>query len=287
MKSSEKMVEVNGVELCAQTFGSDADPPVLLVMGLSASMLHWEEEFCERLAAGSRFVIRYDHRDTGRSVAYPPGAPGYRGDDLDSDAAGLLDALSVSPAHVVGFSAGGGIAQVLALDYPDRVASLTLISTSPGTGADLPGMSNELRAHFAHPPPEPDWSDRQAVVDYLVEDERVYAARSRPFEEAARRELAGRIFDRTTDMAASMKNHWLLVDGGEGWRERLGDIRVPTLILHGTEDPFFQIAHALALEREIPGARLVRVEGMGHELPRAAWDVLVPEILRHTAQSAA
>ena len=155
MKSSEQIVEVNGVQLCAQTFGSADDPAVLLVMGLSASMLHWEDEFCERLAAGSRFVIRYDHRDTGRSVAYPPGAPGYTGNDLDADAAGLLDALGVSPAHIVGFSAGGGIAQVLALDYPDRVASLTLISTSPGSGADLPGMSDELRAHFADPPPSP------------------------------------------------------------------------------------------------------------------------------------
>jgi pimeloyl-ACP methyl ester carboxylesterase len=287
MKSSEQMVDVNGVQLCAQTFGRADDPAVLLVMGLSASMLHWEDEFCERLAAGSRFVIRYDHRDTGRSVAYPPGAPGYTGDDLDADAAGLIDALGVSPAHIVGFSAGGGIAQVLALDYPDRVASLTLISTSPGTGADLPGMSDELRTHFGDPPSDPDWSDRQAVIDYLVEDERVYAARSRRFEEAERRQLAERSFDRTTDMAASMKNHWLLTDDGEGWRERLGEIRVPTLILHGTEDPFFAIGHALALEREIPGARLVRVERMGHELPRAAWDVLVPEILQHTARTVA
>jgi pimeloyl-ACP methyl ester carboxylesterase len=195
----------------------------------------------------------------------------------------LVEALGVSPAHVVGFSAGGGIAQVLALDYPDRVASLTLISTSPGSGADLPGAADEVRARFADPPPEPDWSDRDAVIDYLVDDERVYAARSRRFEEAERRELAGRILDRTIDIAASMKNHWLLVDDGDGWRHRLGEIRAPTLVIHGTEDPFFPIGHALALEREIPGARLVRVERMGHELPRAAWDVVVPEILRHTA----
>jgi pimeloyl-ACP methyl ester carboxylesterase len=277
------MVEANGVELCVQSFGDAGDPPVLLVMGLSASMLHWEEEFCERLAEGSRFVIRYDHRDTGRSATFPAGAPGYTGSDLDADAAGVIDALGVSPAHVVGFSAGGGIAQILALDYPDRVASLTLISTSPGSGGDLPGMSDELRTRFADPPPEPDWADREAVVDYLVEEERAYAARSRPFEEAERRELAGRIFERTIDIAASMKNHWLLEDDGEGWRDRLGEIRVPTLIIHGTEDPFFQLGHALALEREISGARLVRVERMGHELPRAAWEVVVPAILRHTA----
>jgi pimeloyl-ACP methyl ester carboxylesterase len=281
MQSPERILEVNGVGLCAQTFGSADDPAVLLVMGLAASMLHWEDELCERLAGGSRFVIRYDHRDTGHSVAYPPGAPGYTGDDLVADAAGVIDALKVGPAHVVGFSMGGALAQLLALDYPERVASLTLISTSPGTGADLPRMSEELRAHFADPPPEPDWSDRDAVVEYLVEDERAYAARSRPFAEAERRELARRIFDRTTDIAASMKNHWAL-EGGESWRERLGQIRVPTLVLHGTEDPLFPIGHALALASEIPGARLVRLEGIGHELPREAWDVVVPEILRHT-----
>lgn len=282
MKSPERMVEVNGVELCTQSFGSSDDPPVLLVMGLAASMLHWEDEFCERVAIGSRFVIRYDHRDTGRSVTYPPGAPGYTGDDLTADAAGVLDALEVGPAHVVGFSAGGGIAQQLALDYADRLLSMTLMSTSPGTGDDLPGMSDRMRAHFAEPPPEPDWSDRDAVIQYLVEDERAYAAPSHPFEEAERRELAGRIFDRTLDVAASMQNHWAL-DGGESWRERLGEIRVPTLVLHGTEDPLFPIGHAEALAREIPGARLVRIERMGHELPREAWDVVVPEILRHTA----
>ena len=281
MTSGEQMVEVNGVELCAQTFGSPDDPPVLLVMGLSASMLHWEDEFCERLAKGSRFVIRYDHRDTGRSVSYPPGAPGYTGDDLVTDAAALLDALGVNRAHVVGFSAGGGIVQRLALDYGDRLLSLTLIATSPGTGDDLPGMSEPMRAHFAEPPPEPDWSDREAAIDYLVEEERVYAAPSRRFEETERRELAGRILERTTD-AASMQNHWLL-EGGESWRHRLGELRVPTLVLHGTEDPLFPVGHAEALEREIPGARLVRIERMGHELPRESWDVVVPEILRHTA----
>jgi pimeloyl-ACP methyl ester carboxylesterase len=276
------MVEVNGVGLCAQTFGSPADPPILLVMGLAASMLHWEDDFCERLASGPRLVIRYDHRDTGRSVSYPRGAPGYTGDDLVADAAGLLDALGASRAHVVGFSAGGGIAQRLALDYADRLLTLTLMSTSPGTGDDLPGMSERMRAYFAEPPPEPDWSDREAVIEYLVEDERHYAAPSRPFAEGERRALAARIVDRTNDVAASMKNHWAL-DGGEPWRERLGEIRVPTLVLHGTEDPLFPIGHALVLQREIPGARLVRLEGIGHELPREAWDVVVPEILRHTA----
>jgi pimeloyl-ACP methyl ester carboxylesterase len=280
VRSEERIVGVNGVELCAQTFGDADDPATLLVMGLAASMLHWEDEFCERLAAGSRYVIRYDHRDTGRSVTYPPGAPGYTGDDLVADAAGLLDALEVDRAHIVGFSMGGAIAQLLALDYADHVASLTLISTSP-TGADLPGMTDSLRAYYAEPPPVPHWTDREAVIEYLVAEERAYAAPSHPFAKSERRELAGRIFDRTRNMAATMENHSML-DGTHDWRERLGEIRVPTLVLHGTEDPLFPIGHALALASEIPEARLVRLEGVGHELPRGAWDVVVPAILAHT-----
>jgi pimeloyl-ACP methyl ester carboxylesterase len=279
-ESGERMVQVGGVELCVETFGQKAEPAVLLIMGAASSMLAWEEELCERLAAGPRFVIRYDHRDTGRSVTYAPGAPEYTGADLVADAAGLLDALGVSRAHVVGMSMGGGLAQELALDHPDRVASLTLISTSPVSGGDLPGSSDELRAYFADPLPSPDWSDRQAVIDYLVEDERHYAARSRPFDEQARRELAGRVFDRSIDLEASMTNHFLL-GGGEGARA-LGQVRLPTLVLHGTEDPLFPVAHAEALAREIPGAQLVLVERMGHELPRRAWDELVAAILQHT-----
>jgi pimeloyl-ACP methyl ester carboxylesterase len=284
MELGERMVEVNGVGLCVESFGNAHDPAVLLVMGAGASMLSWEDELCERLAAGGRFVIRYDHRDTGRSVTYEPGAPEYTGDDLVADAAGVIDALGVGRAHVVGMSMGGAIAQRLALDYPDRVSSLTLISTSPGYGPDLPAMSDELRGHFDKPSPQPDWSDRNAVIDYIVEDERVYAARSRRFDEAERLELAGRIFDRSIDLAASMANHFIL-DSGEGWRERLGEIRVPTLVVHGTEDPLFPIGHARALASEIPGAQLLLLERTGHELPREAWDVVVPAILRHTAES--
>ena len=119
---AERIVEANGVELCTEAFGDPADPPILLVMGIGASMLWWEEGFCRLLADGGRFVIRYDHRDTGRSVTYEPGRPGYSGADLVADAAGVLDAYGIPAAHVVGVSAGGAFAQLLALDFPDRVA---------------------------------------------------------------------------------------------------------------------------------------------------------------------
>jgi pimeloyl-ACP methyl ester carboxylesterase len=285
--SNERIVRANEVDLCLETFGDPANPAILLIAGAASSMLSWEDDFCERLAAGSRLVIRYDQRDTGRSVTYEPGAPKYTGTDLVDDAVGILDALGVERAHVVGISMGGGIAQFLTLDHPDRVASLTLISTSGGPGdPDLPGTSEELRAHFASPPPDPDWSDRAALINYVVEDARAYASKSRPFDEEAWRELAGRDFDRSVNMASSMKNH-ALVEGGESWRERLGEIRIPTLVLHGTEDPLFPYEHGVALANEIPGAQLLPLEETGHELPRAVWDVVVGAILRQTGHRAA
>jgi pimeloyl-ACP methyl ester carboxylesterase len=279
--TGERIVRANGVDLCVETFGDPAEPAILLIAGAAGSMLSWEDELCARLAAGDRYVIRYDNRDTGRSVTYPPGAPGYEGTDLVEDAVALLDALGVARAHLVGISAGGGIAQLVALDHPGRVSSLTLIATSAGPGdPDLPPMSDELRARFATPAPEPDWTDREAVIAYLVEDARAYAGTSRPFDEQAWRDLAGRDFDRSIDIASGT-NHFL-AEGGPGWRQRLAEIRVPTLVLHGTEDPLFPYAHGVALANEIPGARLVPLEGTGHELPRAAWDVAVPAILRLT-----
>jgi pimeloyl-ACP methyl ester carboxylesterase len=279
------MVRANGVDLCVETFGDLTDPAILLVAGAGGSMLSWHEELCERLAAGSRFVIRYDQRDTGRSVTNEPGAPGYSGGDLVEDAVGLLDALGRARAHLVGISMGGALAQLVALDHPDRVVSLTLISTSAGAGdPDLPPMSEELRARFASAAAEPDWTDRAAVIDYLVEDARPYAAESRPFDEAAWRDLAERDFDRSLNIAASVKNHFL-AEGGESWRHRLGEIAAPTLVIHGAEDPLFPYGHGVALATEIPSAKLLRLERTGHELPRAVWDIVVPAVLRHTAAS--
>jgi pimeloyl-ACP methyl ester carboxylesterase len=126
----QQIVRSNGVDLCAQTFGDRADPAVLLIAGNSASMLSWEDDFCARLASAPRFVIRYDHRDTGRSVTYAPGAPEYTLQDLAVDAVGLLDAFGLARAHLVGMSMGGAIAQLVVLDHPDRIASLPLIATS-------------------------------------------------------------------------------------------------------------------------------------------------------------
>src|SRR3954465_14826682 len=158
------MIEANGVELCTEAFGDPGHPPILLVMG-GASMLWWEEGFCSLLADGGRFVIRYDLRDTGRSVTYEPGHPDYTGADLVADIAGVLDAYDIPAAHVVGVSMGGALAQLVAVDFPDPVLSLTLISPSLARGGRraLPPSTEEFQLFVATR--EPDWSDAASVID--------------------------------------------------------------------------------------------------------------------------
>src|SRR5919202_1064219 len=189
---AERMIEANGVELCTEPFGVPGDPPVLLVMGVGGSMLWWEEGFCRLLAEGGRFVIRYDHRDTGRSVTYEPGRPRYTGADLVADAVGMLDAFEIPAAHVVGVSAGGAFAQLLALGFPDRVLSLVLISTSPATSGErsLPSSTERFNDFLASA--EVDWSVRGSVIEYLVAYQRMLAGGLRPCDEIAWRKLVRR-----------------------------------------------------------------------------------------------
>jgi pimeloyl-ACP methyl ester carboxylesterase len=259
--------------IASSTFGSPSDPAVLLIGGAGASMDWWAPEFCTRLAAGGRFVLRYDHRDTGESEGWPPGEPGYTGADLVTDAAGVLDTYGVSAAHVVGMSMGGAIAQQLALSHPARVRSLALLSTSGGPGdADLPGMS------AVEDVPEPDWTDDEAVVAYLVEGQRVLSAG--PFDADEVRELARTAVSRTKNHESSQKNHHATEGGGGPWRSRLPSIDVPTVVIHGDADPLFPLPHGEALAREIPGARLVVLPHTGHEFPRRNWPLVVPELLK-------
>ncbi|WP_279583359.1 alpha/beta hydrolase [Fodinicola feengrottensis] len=162
---------------------------------------------------------------------------------------------------------GGAIAQQLALDHADRLTSVTFMSTTAGPGdADLPPMSPELKASFAEAAAPPDWTDRSAVIESVVRDQQLVAGQSLPFDEPAARALAVQVFDRTKNMAAG-QNHWML-EGGASQRHRLAEISLPTLVMHGTEDPLFPYGHGVALAREIRAARLVPLEGAGHELPR-------------------
>jgi pimeloyl-ACP methyl ester carboxylesterase len=275
------MIQANGVELCTESFGDPAHPPLLLIMGIGASMLWWEEGFCRMLADGGRFVIRYDHRDTGQSVAYPPGRPAYTGTDLVADAAGVLDAYDIPAAHVVGVSAGGAFAQLLALDFADRVCSLVLISTSPALPAEreLPHSSDALMRFLANA--EADWSDAASVIENAVEYSRVLAGGERLFDEAAVRELARRDVERARDFQAA-QNHDAIPDDGRA-RGPVSSITVPTLVIHGTADPMFPLEHGKALAEEIPAARLLQLTGAGHGVDRADWETIVGAIVEHTA----
>jgi pimeloyl-ACP methyl ester carboxylesterase len=277
---SERIIEADGIELCTETFGAPGDPPVLLIMGSGASMLWWDDAFCAALAAGGRFVVRYDHRDSGRSTACPPGRPDYGGADLVADAARVLDGHRIARAHVVGASAGGALAQLLALDHPDRVASLVLLSTSPaGPGDDLPPVADAYAAFLAGA--AVDWSDPRSIVEHVVADVRALSG-ERPFDEPRVRALVERDVARARS-PASAQNHALL-DGGPPWRARLGAISVPTLVIHGSADPLFALGHGEALAREIPGARLLVLDGAGHVLHPADHHAVVAAILEHTAR---
>jgi pimeloyl-ACP methyl ester carboxylesterase len=282
---AERMIEANGIDLCTEAFGQPADPAILLIMGMSASMVWWEDEFCGMLADGGRFVVRYDNRDTGRSVTYEPERPGYGFADLVSDAAGVLDGYGIPAAHVVGLSMGGAIAQLLALDFASRVRSLVLMSTSAAGPGDqgLPSVT-EPYARFAASA-EVDWSDSESVIRYLVADSLALAGGGRPSDEAGVRALARRDVERANHIA-SAQNHGRIC-GPERWRERLRSLAAPTLVIHGTAYPLFPLEHGMALAEEIPGARLLSLPGSGHELNRADWNTVAQAILEHTGSDAA
>ena len=276
----ERMIEANGVALCTEPFGDPANPPILLVMGIGGSMLWWDADFCRMLADGGRFVIRYDHRDTGRSVTYEPGHPTYTGSDLVADAAGVLDAYGLPAAHIVGVSAGGAFAQLLALNFADRVVSLVLVSTSAVTTGDraLPPPTEEF-VRFAATA-KVNWSDPESVIEYLVGYSRVLNGGQRVFDEAESRDLVRRDVERARSVAA-LQNHDAM-SGDDRSLPPLSSINVPTLVIHGTADPMFPLGHGEALAKEIPGTKLLSIQGAGHGVDRADWDTIVPAILQHT-----
>jgi len=278
---AERTIEANGIQLCAESFGDAAHPPILLIMGIGASMLWWEDDFCRMLARGGRYVIRDDHRDTGRSLTYEPGRPEYSGADLTADAARVLDGFGIPAAHLVGVSAGGGIAQELALDSANRVLSLTLISTSPATRGDrdLPAPTREFGRFVATA--EVDWSNPNSVIDYLVSYSHILAGGEREFDESRVRELVRRDVDRARDFAA-VQNHDLM-SHDDGSPRPLSSITAPTLVIHGTADPMFPLKHGELLAADIPGARLLTLEGAGHGVYRDDWETMVAAILEHTA----
>lgn len=266
-------------DIVSQSFGSPQDPPILLIMGAMASMLWWPEAFCRQLAGRGRFVIRYDNRDTGLSTKYPPGRPPYTFEDMVDDAIRVLDDHGVGKAHVAGMSMGGMLAQSVALKYPERVSALTVISSSP-LGVDtsgLPGMTEAYKQHSAQGA-NVDWSNREQVLDFMVKDARAIASTRHPFDEKRTRAMIEEDYDRSGGLA-SATNHFLLKGGGP--QRTVRDLAVPLLVIHGTADPLFPVEHGEALAKAVPAARLVKVEGGGHELHRNDWPQIVDAIVAH------
>ncbi|HEY3505202.1 MAG TPA: alpha/beta hydrolase [Actinocatenispora sp.] len=280
MPSTERVFVINGATCCVAVQGEATDPGVLLV---GSSMLSWPDELSERLVAGGRRVIRYDVRDTGRSESYPPGEPGYSLADLVDDAVGVLDVTGTGRAHVAGLSTGGWIAQLLALGHPERVATLTLAASRPNTPGpvddDLPGHDDALMQVIMNTP-QPDWSDERAVVEHLVLQARTFAGAG-AFDEASARTRAEAELARTTDVRCALSNI-AFADHGPRWRERLGEISAPTLVVHGVDDPFFPLGNGEALAAEIPDARIVRLDRVGHGLPAHAVPAVADALLAHT-----
>ncbi|QHC64786.1 alpha/beta fold hydrolase [Rathayibacter festucae] len=279
-------VEVRGGRLAAQSRGAVAAPAILLLGGATWSRDWWADDFCDRLVRLGLRVLRYDPRDTGASTASPPGDPGYTADDLADDAIAVLDASDVRSASVAGLSMGGGLAQRVAVQHPDRVDALVLLSTSPAgdVGRELPPPTAEILATFEEEADDPDWKDRRSVIDRVVSSERPYAGPD-AFDEEALRDLAGRVWDRTPAMA-SAANHFLVAESATP--VELSVLReVPTLVIHGSADPLFPPAHGEVLAEAL-GARLIVLDGVGHQAPPpATWDEVVPAIAGHVRKHSA
>jgi pimeloyl-ACP methyl ester carboxylesterase len=265
-------VEVNGVALGVEHFGDDTAPLVLLAGG--TTMLSWPDALCEALARGGRHVVRYDLRDSGASTTADPGAPAYTLRDLAADAAALARALDDRPAHLAGIGVGGMVAQVAALDHPAAFSALTLAGTRPVA----PGKpDDDLPDHDAATMERlfsralPDWSDRAAVAQFAAGGAEVLGD-----DPVGARATAERIWDRTpgTDPAVHAANQMGAVfsrlDCTPRWRERLPELEIPALVVHGRRNRFFPVGNGEALAREIRGARLLVLEGAATAIPEAA-----------------
>ncbi len=278
--------DVNGIEIAYETFGDPTDPPVLLVMGLGTQMLAWPDQLCADLASKGFHVVRFDNRDVGLSTHLDPlPAPTVRDlvlrrnvpyaiTDMADDALGLLDALGLPAAHVVGASMGGFIAQTMAIRAPERVLSLTLMMTSTGSrrvGQAHPKMySRLLRRRQVR--------DREAAGAAAIETFRLIGSPGFDFDEEHLRDLAGRSYDRRYDPAGYLRQLGAVSAQPNRTRD-LRRITVPTVVLHGLHDGLVAASGGLALARAIPGARFVGYAGMGHDLPRALWPQFVQEIV--------
>jgi pimeloyl-ACP methyl ester carboxylesterase len=293
MRENSSLVSANGIELCYDTFGDRAAPPLLLVMGLAAQMIAWDEAFCEQLAARGYFVIRFDNRDIGRSTRFPQhGAPDlmallsqalmrkpvtapYTLRDMAADAVGLLDALGITRAHIVGASMGGAIGQEMAIHFADRVLTLTSIMSSTGDPS-LPQATPEAMAVLLAPPPK----DRDSYFESYKRTWAVLRGPGFPLDEAKDLERAARAWERGLNPPGVARQLAAILASGDR-TAALASVRVPTLVIHGDADPLVRHQGGVATAKAIPGARLVTIKGMGHALPISMWPQLIDAIAEH------
>ncbi|MBV9338842.1 MAG: alpha/beta hydrolase [Solirubrobacterales bacterium] len=286
---AEQFCDVGGgITLCYERFGSESDPPMLLIMGLATQMIGWPEEFCAQLASRGFHVVRFDNRDIGRSTRIKGDPPTprqlltrkiepvlYRLSDMAGDAAGLLRELGIAPAHVVGASMGGMIAQTMAAERPEAVRSLVSIMSTTGNRWKGQPKFTMYRYLLRRAPEE-----RQAFIEYNTKLFEAIGSRGLPFDRDRVCEMVARSYDRGRDPAAPGRQLGAIVASGDRTAQ-LGTIRAPTLVIHGSTDPLVARSGGRATARAIPGARLMVVEGMGHDLPEAAWPQLVEAIAGH------
>jgi pimeloyl-ACP methyl ester carboxylesterase len=289
----EEFVDVGrGVTLCYESFGDPDDPPILLVMGLATQMIAWHEDFCEQLAERGFYVVRFDNRDIGRSTHFdfrPPSVTQmvtrrfpreqYTLSDMAEDAAVLMRELGIAPAHVVGASMGGMIAQTLAADHPEVVRSLvSIMSTSGNRWRGQPALS--VYRYLLQPPPR----DRDGYIDRSAAVFGLVGSTGFDRDEQYIRERAARSFDRGFDPRAGGRQLGAILASGDRTKE-LKRIKAPTLVIHGTVDKMVRPSGGKATARAIPGARLMMIEGMGHDLPRGVWPLIIDAVSEH-AQAA-
>jgi pimeloyl-ACP methyl ester carboxylesterase len=290
---SESFCRVGDIELCYETFGDPDDPAMLLIMGLATQMLAWPDEFCEQLAGRGFFVIRFDNRDIGRSTKlsqFPPPTTGqllrrdrraaaYSLLDMAADGIGLLDHLGIERVHLVGASMGGMIAQQTAISFPERVLSLCSIMSN--TGSLLSGQpAFALYSVLLRPSPR----ERSAAIEHAV---RVFTEIGSPgFErdELELRDIVERSYDRGHDPHGPQRQLAAIIAGGNR-TDGLRGLRLPTVVIHGTKDRLVKPSGGRAVARAIPGARLVEIEGMAHDLPRGAWPRIIDAIVENAARA--
>jgi pimeloyl-ACP methyl ester carboxylesterase len=285
-----RIVPVGDVKIWTEEFSDPTDPPLLLIMGAAASAMGWPDELVELLVAGGHRVIRYDHRDTGRSTRRGFAAQPYAFADLARDAVGVLDGYDIDAAHVVGASMGGVLGQLLALDHRDRLRTLTVVISTGldvyflddpgGLPAPDPRVATMVLAGLSEPA-----TDREAELDRRVAIWQALAGDALPFDPQEFRRREEKAIDHAGDLASTLAHSLALPTPPERGAE-LSGITTPTLVIHGTHDPYFPPPHGRHLAEVIPGARLVEIPGMGHAFPSVVHRPLADAILAHTHQHA-